>query len=274
MQVERTETELKWINYDYLTTNGKLVNSSSSTLVHSHAVRTWFWPPWDFLLLLAEGNQRGAGGSASACRRRSSGAGAHGGSTLCLPTGSQRPAQARTAKPAQAGGGALLCRAWKAAGPVTQRARPRGHVGRWWRRVQAPEDAVGWPETKNKGPAMDELAGKTAGKMKTKGKQSNGDGFKNIRTLRWRERRDLPLGGGGRRKNATVSPEKLAEEFAGNLAAENFGVRSAGLRVAARKTGCTSRILASRWTPAYIYVGFGDFGKWRYFRNYWFSELK
>ena len=52
----------------------------------------------------------------------------------------------------------------------------------------------------------------------------------------------------------TVSPEKLAEEFAGNLAAENFGVRSAGLRVAARKTGCTSGILASRATPTYIYT--------------------
>jgi len=33
---------------------------------------------------------------------------------------------------------------------------------------------------------------------------------------------------------------------------ENFGVRSTGLRLAARKTGCTSGILASRATPAYI----------------------
>ena len=32
-QLEQTETELKWINYDYLTTGGKHVNNSSSTLV-------------------------------------------------------------------------------------------------------------------------------------------------------------------------------------------------------------------------------------------------
>ena len=63
-----------------------------------------------------------------------------------------------------------------------------------------------------------------------------------------------------------VWPEKLVEEFTGNLAVENFGVRSAGLLVAARKTGCISEISASRATPAYIYAGFGDFGKWRYFR--------
>jgi len=47
--------------------------------------------------------------------------------------------------------------------------------------------------------------------------------------------------------------EKARRKFAGNLAVENFGVRSAGLRVAARKTGCTSGILASRATLAYIY---------------------
>ena len=86
------------------------------------------------------------------------------------------------------------------------------------------------------------------------GKRSSGDGFEKTDTLRCRERRDLPRGGGGGRRNATVWPEKLAEEFAGNLAAENFGVRSAGLRVAARKTDRTSGFLASRATPAYIYT--------------------
>ena len=86
------------------------------------------------------------------------------------------------------------------------------------------------------------------------GKRSNGDGFDKRDTLRCRERRDLPCGGDGLRRNATVSPENLAEEFAGNLAVENFGVRSAGLRAAARKTGCTFGISASSPTPAYIYV--------------------
>ena len=52
----------------------------------------------------------------------------------------------------------------------------------------------------------------------------------------------------------TVWPEKLTEEFAGNLAVENFGVRSAGLRVASRKSGHTFRISASKATPAYIYM--------------------
>ena len=55
---------------------------------------------------------------------------------------------------------------------------------------------------------------------------------------------------GTRRFGRKSSPE----EFAGNLAMPNFGVRSAELRVAARKTGCTSGILASRATPAYIYT--------------------
>ena len=82
----------------------------------------------------------------------------------------------------------------------------------------------------------------------------NGHGFVKRMARQCRGRRDLPRGGGGRRRNATVWPEKLAEEFAGNLAVENFGVRSAGLRAAARKTGCPSGILASRATPAYIYT--------------------
>ena len=62
------------------------------------------------------------------------------------------------------------------------------------------------------------------------------------------------FGGGGFRRNATVWPEKLAEEFAGNLAFSNFGVRSAAIGVAAHETGCTSEILVSRATPAYIYT--------------------
>ena len=97
---------------------------------------------------------------------------------------------------------------------------------------------------------MDELAGKSTGKRKTKGKQSNGDGFAKKMARRCRVRRDLPCGGGGFHRNATVWPEKLV----GNLVVPNFDIRSAGLLVAARKTGCTSRILASRATPAYIYT--------------------
>ena len=60
-----------------------------------------------------------------------------------------------------------------------------------------------------------------------------------------------------------VCPEKLAEEFAGNLVVPNFGVRSTVIGVAAREMGCTFRISASRATPAYIYIyaGLVDFGK-------------
>ena len=50
----------------------------------------------------------------------------------------------------------------------------------------------------------------------------------------------------GQKSSPKSSPETLA--------VPNFGVRSAGLRVAAQKTGCTSGILASRATPAYIYT--------------------
>ena len=98
----------------------------------------------------------------------------------------------------------------------------------------------------------------------------NEHGFVKRMARRCRGRRDLPLGGGGRCRNATVWPKKLAEEFAGNLTFPNFGVRSAAIGVAAHETGCTSEILASRATPAYIYIyaGFVDFGKSRYFSNY------
>ena len=82
----------------------------------------------------------------------------------------------------------------------------------------------------------------------------NGNGFAKRMARRCRGRRDLPRGGDGLCRNATVSPENLAEKFAGNLAVPNFGVRSAGLRAAARKTGCTFGISASSPTPAYIYV--------------------
>jgi len=47
---------------------------------------------------------------------------------------------------------------------------------------------------------------------------------------------------------------KARRRFAGNLAVENFGVRSTGLRVVAQKMGYTSGILASRATPTYIYT--------------------
>ena len=48
--------------------------------------------------------------------------------------------------------------------------------------------------------------------------------------------------------------KKAHRKFTGNLAVPNFGVRSAGLRVAARKTDRTSGILAFRATLAYIYT--------------------
>ena len=65
-----------------------------------------------------------------------------------------------------------------------------------------------------------------------------------------------------------VWPEKLAEEFAGNLAFPNFSVQSAVIGVAAHEMGCTFGILVLRATLAYIYAGFVDFGKSRYFSNY------
>jgi glycine cleavage system aminomethyltransferase T len=51
----------------------------------------------------------------------------------------------------------------------------------------------------------------------------------------------------GRKKLAERSPKK----FAGNEM-QNFGDRSAGLRVAAREKGRTYGISTSRATPAYI----------------------
>ena len=126
----------------------------------------------------------------------------------------------------------------------------------WWRRVASK------PEKTMNMMSMEELTGKEKTKL---GKASNGHGVEKRKTRRRRGRRGLPSSGGGCRRERTRWPEKLAEEFAGNLAVENFGVRSTGLRVAARKTGCTSGILASRATPAYIHEGLGDFGKRRYF---------
>ena len=64
-----------------------------------------------------------------------------------------------------------------------------------------------------------------------------------------------------------VGPEKLAKEFAGNLAFPNFGVRSTAIGVSARETGCTFGISVLRATPAYIYAGLEDFGNPRYFRK-------
>ena len=98
---------------------------------------------------------------------------------------------------------------------------------------------------RKKVPAVVLLTGKEEDGL---GKRSNDGGFGKRRTCRCRGRRDLPLGGDGFRWRRSRWPEKLA----GNLAVENFGVRSVGLRVAARKTGCTSEILVLRATPTYI----------------------
>ena len=129
-----------------------------------------------------------------------------------------------------------------------------------------------WPSTQNTSGTMVELAGKEKTRL---GKASNEHGFEKRKTRRSRGRRGLPSSGGGCRREWTRWPEKLAEEFAGNLAVPNFGVRSAGLRVAAQKNGLYF------WNPRvegyadiYIYAGFVDFGKSRYFSNYCFSELK
>ena len=128
---------------------------------------------------------------------------------------------------------------------------------------------AGWSETKEDDPFMEKFTGYLVGERKTNGKQSNGDGIEKISTLRCRERQDLPCGGGGRRRNATVWPEKLTEEFAGNLAVPNFGVRSAAIGVAARETGCTFRISALRATPAHIYIHTHT----RRVRRFWKSEI-
>ena len=65
--------------------------------------------------------------------------------------------------------------------------------------------------------SMEELAGKEKTKL---GKASNGHGVEKRKTRRRRGRRGLPSsgGGGGYRRKRTRWPEKLAEEFAGNLA--------------------------------------------------------
>jgi len=115
----------------------------------------------------------------------------------------------------------------------------------WWRWVASK------PEKTMNMMSMEELAGKEKTKL---GKASNGHGVEKRKTRRSRGRRGLPSSGGVCRRERTRWPEKLVEEFAGNLAVENFGVRSTGLRVAARKMACTSGILASRATPAYIYT--------------------
>ena len=195
---------------------------------------------------------------------------AHGradGSPPHTQQGSSAAGQRRacTAEPAQAGGGACC------AGRGRPRGRGRNAYGHGGMRVDG-DGGVGrrrmlWDGRRGRtdDPFMEEFAGYFAGERKTNGKWSNGDGFDKRDTLRCRERRDLPCGGDGLRRNATVSPENLADEFAGNLAVENFGVRSAGLRVAARKTGCTFGISASSPTPAYIYMS--------RVRRFWKSEI-
>jgi len=101
---------------------------------------------------------------------------------------------------------------------------------------------------------MVKLTGYLAGERKTNRKRSNVDGFDKRDTLRWRERRDLNLWWWWSTPKCDGLAGKARPKFNGNLAVPNFGVRFAGLRVAARKTGCTSRILTSRRTPAYIYI--------------------
>jgi hypothetical protein len=50
------------------------------------------------------------------------------------------------------------------------------------------------------------------------GTRSNEHGFEKTSILRHRERRGLPFGGGGWRRDAAVWPEKLVGEFAGTQA--------------------------------------------------------
>ena len=82
---------------------------------------------------------------------------------------------------------------------------------------------------------MDELVGKSIGKRKMNGNSQ--EVMNSIKGIHY-----------------GVEDDEIYRVVAGNLAVENFGVRSAGLRVAARKTGCTFGISASRAMPAYIYT--------------------
>jgi hypothetical protein len=66
----------------------------------------------------------------------------------------------------------------------------------------------------------------------------------------------------------------LAGEFAGNLAVANFGVRSAGLQAAARETGHTSEISATRRIGIYIGLGFGNFLEFLNFRIILIPRIK
>jgi hypothetical protein len=111
-------------------------------------------------------------------------------------------------------------------------------------------EGQGWPGDEGDRP-WKLLAGDRKDEMRN---GSNGDGFTQTSILWCREWWGLPLRGGGWRRDATVSPEKLAEEFVGNLSFPNFGVRSRSLRVAAAEKGCTSRNLSSRRTPACICI--------------------
>ena len=188
------------------------------------------------------------------------GAGTSAAGPAGRPTAAQRrdrPEQgsrhARCTRTAQSGGGclAVVSHAERGWGRLAVRgglgsghweARPRGGDG-----AAAPNDE----ERRSCQPAMVDPRRRRKREVR---ETMNGHGFVKRMARRCRGRRDLPRGGGGGRRNATVWPEKLAEEFAGNLVVPNFGVRSTAIGVAARETGCTSGFLASRVTPAYIYI--------------------
>ena len=188
------------------------------------------------------------------------GAGTSAAGPAGRPTAAQRrdrPEQgsrhARCTRTAQSGGGclAVVSHAERGWGRLAVRgglgsghweARPRGGDG-----AAAPNDE----ERRSCQPAMVDPRRRRKREVR---ETMNGHGFVKRMARRCRGRRDLPHGGGGGRRNATVWPEKLAEEFVGNLVFPNFGVRSTGLRVVARESSRTFGISVSRATPAYIYI--------------------
>jgi hypothetical protein len=80
-----------------------------------------------------------------------------------------------------------------------------------------------------------------------------------------RERRELPRGGSGIRRNAKAWLENLVGEFAGTLTVANFCTRCRELRVVARDGIFRSRTSTSRRTPAYIGSTVQGREKTRYF---------
>ena len=152
----------------------------------------------------AEGQDSAQGSASWACRWCGGAAKGHG--SAGLHTGWAGPARLR-----QGGNAGRSCMGLKAGGdPARLRAgarvgngRRRGRRGvqgarprlRWWT-ANCRGSFLGRRERK-KVPPLDELIGKSTGKRKTKGKQSNGDGFEKRRTLQCGERRDLTCSGAG-----------------------------------------------------------------------------